>query len=399
MSPRGALGPGPAATASRRRAILGALALATALVAVALTGAERPASGATAKGPLRLKPVGNFENPVFVTSAPGRPRLLFVVEQRGTVRVIRRGRTLRRPFLDLEKITRFSYEEGLLSIAFDPRYRRNRRLYVYYVNRSGDIRVDSLKRRSPTRAAAGSRRRVIEIAHPENANHNGGQLEFGPDGLLYLGTGDGGGAGDPDANAQNPDALLGKLLRIAPRRRGYSTPADNPFADGGGAPEVYALGLRNPYRFSFDRRGGDIWIGDVGQGGYEEIDRARPAAARGANFGWNLFEGNHPYDGGGEAPANYAPPVFEYPNGGGNCAVTGGYVARDRSVPALAGRYLYADFCAGEIRSLRAGARRPASTDAPTGLTVDSPSSFGEGAGGRLYVSSLSGRVYRIKQR
>jgi glucose/arabinose dehydrogenase len=336
-----------------------------------------------------------------VDDAPGARRLLFVVEQAGTVRVIRRGRTLERPFLNISDRVRYGGEQGLLSIAFDPGYERNRRFFVYYVTTGGDIRVDAMRRKkgSATRAESRSRRKVIEIPHPTNENHNGGQLQFGPDGSLFLATGDGGSAGDPRGNAQNRNSLLGKLLRIDPRKRGgYSTPASNPFDGADGRDEIYALGLRNPYRFSFDSKTGDLLIGDVGQSDWEEIDHTGFDAARGANFGWDLFEGDHVFEGDGNPPANYKPPIHEYATGGGTCAVTGGYVVRDRELAPLRGRYVYADFCGGVIRSLDPYAASPSATDASTGLRVDSPSSFGETRGGRIYVASLSGGVFRISR-
>jgi glucose/arabinose dehydrogenase len=362
------------------------------------------AGGVDARGGgLELRRLGGFEAPVYVAAPPGHKRLLFVVEQRGTIRVLRGSRELRRPFLDLSDRVRYGGEQGLLSMAFDPRYRHNRRFFVYYVDGRGDIRVDSLRtmRGDPTRADRSSRRKLIEVPHPTFANHNGGQLQFGPDGMLYMGTGDGGGAGDTAGNAQDTSSLLGKLLRLDPKPAGgYRTPRSNPFAKAKGREEIYALGLRNPYRFSFDRRTGELWIGDVGQDAWEEVDRVGDAGARGANFGWNLFEGRHPFEGdAGDRPRSYRPPVFEYSSRSGNCAIAGGYVVRDRSLRALAGRYLYADFCGGEIRSLDAGVRKPARTDRPTGLSVASPSSFGEGVGGRIYVTSLTGPVYQIRQR
>jgi glucose/arabinose dehydrogenase len=377
-----------------------AVVLAALVIAIAAALASSGAGTADARaGGLRLARVGSFDAPVHVEDAPGARKLLFVVEQPGSVRVVRAGKELRRDFVDIRDRVQYGGEQGLLSIAFDPDYQRNRRFFLYYVNSNGDIEVDAFKRKSKsaTRAAARSRRKLLEIPHPAFSNHNGGQLQFGPDGLLYVGTGDGGGSGDPDANAQNRESLLGKLLRIDPRKGGrYAIPESNPFAGGPGRDEIYALGLRNPFRFSFDRRTGDIWIGDVGQNDWEEIDQAGRAALAGANFGWDIFEGNHPFEGGG-APPNYRSPVFEYPTAGGNCAVTGGYVVRDRGVPALAGRYLYADFCGGVLRSFNPAA--PGPSDGPTGLELASPSSFGETAAGSVYVTSLTGGVYRIKQR
>ena len=384
--------------AGRRRRV--DLRVATATLALLLAAALAAAGSSAARhgGGLKLKRIANVTEPDYVAQPPGKGNLLFVVEQPGTITVLRDGHPLRRPYLNLKKQVRYGGEQGLLSIAFDPHYGRNRRVFVYYVDNGGDIRVDSLrtKRKDPTRADAGSRHKVIGIPHPVNENHNGGQLQFGPDGFLYLGTGDGGAGGDPHENAQNPDELLGKLLRIDPGKHGYSIPPSNPFASGPGRDEIYSLGLRNPYRFSFDH--GDIWIGDVGQDKWEEVDHESLANARGANFGWDLFEGTHPFEGDpGDPPPNYRPPVFEYSSADANCSVIGGYVSRDRSVPKLRGRYVYADFCGGSIRSFAPG--NPGSSDAPTGMHLEFLSSFGEDNRGRIYVTSLSGGVYRITQR
>jgi len=371
-------------------------------LAAGVAGASASASGDAnaAGGGLDLRRLGGFQLPVHVEDAPGKPKLLFVVEQRGTVAVLRKGRKLGRPLLDIRDRVRASYEEGLLSIAFDPDYRSNRRFFVYYVNRDGDIQVDAYKhkRGKPTRASEGSRRTVIVIGHPGAANHNGGQLAFGPDGHLYLGTGDGGGGGDPGENAQDPESLLGKLLRIDPRKgAGHDVPASNPFVGGPGRDEIYALGLRNPWRFSFDRAGGDLTIGDVGQGSWEEIDHLSPSQANGANFGWDNLEGNHPFEDPGTPPPGYRAPIHEY---SGGASVIAGYVVRDPGLPALAGRLVYADLAGDRIRSLDPDAPNPSATDASTGLPVDQPASFGEGPGGKIYVTSLGdGGVYRIVQR
>jgi glucose/arabinose dehydrogenase len=373
------------------RAAFSATALAALAVAAVL------ATGAGAQGGLSLKRVGSFNDPVFVASAPGAPKLLFVVEQPGTISVLRDGKELNRPFLNISDRVSYGGEEGLLSMAFDPGYQRNKRFYVYFTNKAGNIEVDVLKAKNATRASARSRNKVIEVPHPSFGNHNGGQLQIGPDKLLYIGTGDGGSANDPDGNAQNKSVLLGKLLRIDPRKGGgYSVPRSNPFRQGKGKPEIYATGLRNPYRFSFDSATGDIWIGDVGQNEWEEINHTGRAKLNGANFGWDLFEGNHIFEGNGNKPANYEPPVLEFSHGSGNCSVTGGYVVHDQSVPAIDGRYVYSDFCGGDVRSFDPS--NPGGSDSSTGLEVDQPSSFGLDARGHLYVTSLAGPVYRITQ-
>ena len=260
--------------------------------------------------------------------------------------------------------------------------------------------------RSP-RAAAGSRRQVILIPHPVNSNHNGGQLQFLGD-LLFLGTGDGGSAGDPPNNAQNKDSLLGKLLRIDPRPSGgdpYSVPASNPFVGKPGRDEIYSYGLRNPFRFSFDTVSSGqprIAIGDVGQNDFEELDYTTVAAAGGANFGWDAFEGRSPYDdenGDTPDPGGTVKPIFAYPHSrGGSCSIIGGYVVRDRALRSLYKRYVYADLCEGELRSLVPHLKR-AGRDRKLGLSVASPSSFGEDARGHLYITSLDGPVYRLVER
>lgn len=257
-----------------------------------------PSERAAGRGGVALKKIGNFDHPVYVAGAPGFSKLLFVVEQPGRIEVVRNGHRLRRPFLDLRR--RVGYdggERGLLSVAFAPDYARSGRFYVYYTDNRGAIRIDELHRRGATRAAFGSRRSVIRIPHPVNANHNGGQMQFLGD-LLYFGTGDGGSEGDPPNNAQNKEVLLGKLLRIDPRAsRGkpYSVPADNPFVGKPGRDEIYSYGLRNPFRFSFDTvtaKRPRIALADVGQDRFEELDYTTVAAARGANFGWDAFEGS-----------------------------------------------------------------------------------------------------------
>lgn len=354
------------------------------------------------RGGVALKKIGSFGSPVYVTGAPGFPKLLFVVEQPGRIAVLRGGHRLGKPFLDIRSQVAYGGERGLLSVAFPPNYARSKRFYVYYTNHAGNIRVDEFHRASATRAAMGSQRQVIEIPHPVNSNHNGGQLQFLGN-LLYFGTGDGGSAGDPPNNAQNEDVLLGKLLRIDPRPshgKPYSVPPDNPFVGKPGRDEIYSYGLRNPFRFSFD--GSRIAIGDVGQNRFEEVDYTTVAAADGANFGWDAFEGFSKYteeNSGTPDPGGTVKPVFAYSHArDGSCSIIGGYVIRDPRLPQLRGRYLYADLCEGQLRTLMPHLER-ASGDRKLGLHVSSPSSFGEDDQHRLYAVSLEGPVYRLVPR
>lgn len=329
----------------------------------------------------------------------GAEDVVFVVEQEGRVKAMRGGRKLPGSFLDIAGKVSCCGERGLLSIAF-PDFRRDRRFYVYFTDAQGDIRIVEFKRRrGKLKANEGSARTVLQIPHRRFANHNGGQLQFGPDGLLYAGTGDGGGANDPANNAQSKSSLLGKLLRINPLRKGrrqpYGIPSSNPYAAKKGKDEIFARGLRNPFRFSFDKR--RLLIGDVGQDAVEEIDAEKLGRARGANFGWAAFEGDRLIA--PPAPSRHDRPIHTYPLAGSNCAVTGGYVVRDpRLGNRLRGRYVYGDFCAGEIRSLvpdLGGARDDGSLGLPR---VPSLSSFGIDDRRRLYVTSLEGGVFRLER-
>jgi glucose/arabinose dehydrogenase len=364
-----------------------------------------PAVASGGRG-VALKQIGSFQSPVEVTSAPGFPKLLFVVEQEGQIQVLQGGKRRARPFLDIGSLIDAGGERGLLSLAFAPDYPRSKRFYVYYTDKSGAIRVDEFRRRSATRAALDSRRSVIRIPHPVNANHNGGDLQFLGN-LLFFGTGDGGSGGDPPNNAQNKDVLLGKLLRIDPRASGgrpYSVPASNPFVGKTGRDEIYSYGLRNPFRYSFDPSHGAprIAIGDVGQNQFEELDYMTVAAAKGANFGWDAFEGFDKYEdenSGTPDPGGTVKPIFAYPHSrGGSCSIIGGYVARDPRLRGLRGRYVYADLCEGQLRSLVPHLKK-ASSDRKLGLQVPSPTSFGEDQQHRLYVTSLEGPVYRLVPR
>jgi glucose/arabinose dehydrogenase len=357
-------------------------------------------------GGVALKKIGEFDTPVYVAAAPGFPRLLFVVEQGGRIAILDHGKELAKPFLDISDEISSGGERGLLSVAFPPDYAESKRFYVYYTDPAGNLRIDEFQRATPTSADPGSRRKVIVIPHPVNSNHNGGQLQFlGDD--LYLGTGDGGSGGDPPNNAQNKDSLLGKLLRIDPRQSGgrpYTVPADNPFVGKPGRDEIYSYGLRNPFRFSFDTGSGapKLAIGDVGQNRFEELDYTTVAAASGANFGWDALEGFAPYkdeNSGTADPGGTIKPIFAYSHSrGGSCSITGGYVVSDPSLRSLYKRYVYADFCEGELRSL-VPHLKGASGERKLGLTVASPSSFGEDEAHHLYVSSLEGPVFRLVPR
>jgi glucose/arabinose dehydrogenase len=365
---------------------------------------ENGAAGAQSAGRgVRLVKIGDFSSPLYVTAPPNDRRRVFVVEQAGRIVVLRGGRRLAQPFLDIRSKVTAGGEQGLLSMAFAPDYAQTGRFYVYYTERSGQEAIWEYRRASDDRADPGSARLVLRMADPE-PNHNGGLMIFGSDGLMYVGTGDGGGGDDQHGargNAQSLGSLLGKILRIDPRESGgrpYTVPSSNPFAGRSGArPEIYAYGLRNPWRFSFDRSTGDLSIADVGQDAVEEVDFVRKDRGRGANFGWRPWEGrSRNFD---EPAPGAILPVISHQHSDGFCSITGGYVVRDRGVPGLYGRYVYGDYCEGRIRAatLRAGRR---TTGKVLSLPkVDGLSSFGEDAAGRVYATSLNGPVYRIAAR
>jgi len=375
------------------------------------TMATKPAASAThaqpaspaepaQRRPVRLLLLGRFDQPTYVTSPPG-DRRRFVVEREGRIRVVQRGHVLRRPFLDISNRVTTGGESGLLSMAFARDYRTSRRFWVYYTDQEGFIQIDQFRAGAvtPNRADPASRRSVIRVPH-HRFNHKGGQVQVGPDGYLYAGFGDGGGGGDPDENGQNLGRMLAKLIRIDPKPGGgYTIPRDNPFRDRAGAlPEIYAYGVRNPYRFSFDRRTGSLMIGDVGQDEIEEVDfvpgRSGGRQPRGGyNFGWDTFEGRSRYESGSAPGAIF--PVLQHTHSSGFCSITGGYVIRDRSLGrGWTGRYVYGDYCDGTLRLARL--RRPNASTHPTRLHVNSLVSFGQDSRGRVYAVSLDGPVYRI---
>jgi glucose/arabinose dehydrogenase len=344
-----------------------------------------PATGAGTAGGAgtKLTKIGDFSQPAYVAQPPGERDALFVVEKTGAIRVVEDGRILPQPFLDIGEEVSGGSEQGLLSMAFSPDYSSSGLFYVNFTNTEGDTRVVSYRRSpgDPLRADPGSARVVLAQDQPYD-NHNGGQLEFGPGGDLYIGFGDGGSAGDPQRNGQDRSTVLGKIVRIDP---------DDP----GARPAIYALGLRNPWRFSFDPRTGALAIGDVGQDSFEEIDYVRDPRP-GMNFGWSAFEANARFNRDQQAPGAI-PPVLAYSHDEG-CSVTGGYVVRDRRLPRLQGHYLYGDYCAGQLREFlppqRPGGK--ATGDREIGLEVPELTSFGEDSEGRIYAASQAGPVYRI---
>ena len=347
-----------------------------------------------------LDPVGSFAAPTYVTSPPGDARL-FVTERAGTVRIVGKDGTVKpEPFLDITAHTTTVGERGLLSMAFPPDYTTSGLAYVFVTGREGSLQIREFRRSAsdPDRAEPGPGRLVLLQDHAQFRNHNGGQIQFGPDGMLYAGFGDGGSGNDPDGNGQNLGTLLGKLVRIDPRGSlgaAYSVPADNPFLEADARPEIWAYGLRNPYRFSFDRESGDLWLGDVGQDAREEVDHAA-AGVGGQNYGWRCYEGTIPTPGIDPPcePAGHVPPLFDLDQVANTvCSITGGYVVRDPGLPTLAGRYLYGDLCKEEIQSAAADGQ----PGTGTGLRVATLVSFGEDACGRLYTVSLQGPVARLR--
>ena len=340
-----------------------------------------------------------LDHPLFLTHAGDRSGRLFVVEQPGTIRIIEQGVLQKTLFLDLrDRVATNGPERGLLGLAFHPDYRRNGRFFVNYTRQPDGATVVGEYRRGGSSDSVSRDERVLMVVMQPEPNHNGGMVAFGPDGYLYVGLGDGGGAGDPGNRAQNPHDLLGKILRIdVDHGDPYAIPSDNPFAKGGGRPEVYALGLRNPWRFSFDFNTTDLWVADVGQNQWEEVN----LVTRGGNYGWRVMEGFHCFNPSVSCrTAGLVPPVMEYRHEERRCSIIGGYVYRGRSIPALRGAYVSGDFCSGEIFAFRRSDEGGKET-APTVLLKAGfrIASFGQDEEGELYVVDHGGGVYRLVPR
>ncbi len=355
------------------------LVMAVAAAALALA-TEAGAAGSS----LRLVRVASgFDHPVHATAAPGDARRIYVVEQDGVIRVLVRGKLRPEPFLDLRRVVGSEgWEQGLLSVAFHPDYATNRLLYVNYTNTGGDTEVVEL-RSDGTRALPATRRLLLSVPQPFD-NHNGGGLAFGPDGLLYVGTGDGGDGGDPGNRAQNLASPLGKLFRLDPA-------AADPEA------ELVAYGLRNPWRYAFDTQTGDLWIADVGQYAWEEIDVLPAGFAGLANFGWDVYEGNAVWEPKVPNPAGpLVAPAHVYGHQGGHCSVTGGYVYHGRVAASARGRYFYGDYCSGAVWSLRLGSNGKATDVRRAPFDVPGLVSFGETWRGGMLLVSHEGAIYRL---
>ncbi|SNB45233.1 sorbosone dehydrogenase family protein [Geobacter sp. DSM 9736] len=341
------------------------------------------------------KVMSGLKEPTTITHAGDGSGRLFILERKGTIRIFKDGKLLPKPFLDIRKRVRsFGSEQGLLGLAFPPDFAKNGRFYVNYTRTKGvgDTYVSRFMMTGDREVAnPGSEEVLLTIRQPYS-NHNGGQLAFGPDGYLYIGTGDGGSGGDPQGNGQNLKTFLGKMLRIDPESstKGYKNPKGNPFGN-----EIWAYGIRNAWRFSFDRATGDLFIGDVGQNEWEEIDFQPKTSRGGENYGWNVMEGNHCFRKESCEKKGLTLPVAEYATASPDCSVTGGYVYRGKEFPQLAGIYLYGDFCSGRIRGLRkSGDVWESKVLLEKKISI---STFGEDEAGNIYLADYeTGDIYRV---
>jgi glucose/arabinose dehydrogenase len=351
------------------------------MLAEVLAAAALVVPGAQARQELSVQPyAGGLSALTGISSTPAEPRRLYAVEQVGRIRYFVNGK-LGGTFLDIRDRVVSGGEQGLLSLAFHPAYSRNHRFYVNYTDKSGNTRVVEFRSRNG-RGVKSTARQLLFVRQPF-ANHNGGELQFDSSGRLYVGMGDGGSAGDPGNRAQNMNERLGKLLRIDPLRRGARW-------------QIVGLGLRNPWRFSFDRANGDLYIGDVGQGSWEEIDyRPRAQISTLANYGWRAFEGPTRYSDTALGPGRLVAPVYSFSHDEGNCSVTGGYVYRGRAVTAAVGRYFFGDYCSGIVWSLRMQDGKATEVRREP-FRVSTLTSFGEDAAGELYFATGNGRIFKL---
>jgi len=358
-------------------------------------GSAPPPAGATE---LVAVPIASgLEAPVHVSAPAGDDRV-FIVEQPGRIRVVRDGAVLPTPFLDITDRVRSGGERGLLSVAFHPDFASSGRFYVDYTDTNGDTRIARFRTAPGSDVTDPASESLVLFVEQPFANHNGGLVAFGPDGMLYVGMGDGGGGGDPLEAGQDLDTLLGKLLRLdVDAGSPYGIPADNPFVGRSDArPEIWAYGLRNPWRYAWDRADGLLWIADVGQNRLEELN-ARPADAAGLNYGWDIMEGDDCFEpSSGCDRTGLVAPVHVYDHDDG-CSVTGGHVYRGQAIPALQGHYFYADWCGGWVRSFRLQAGSPADHREWALGDIGRVTSFGEDASGELYLTSGNGSVYRLE--
>ncbi|MEV8286553.1 PQQ-dependent sugar dehydrogenase [Streptomyces niveus] len=375
---------------TRSSAIIGTISLIASL-ALTTAAADEP-RGPRPAADVALTEVAKAQNPI--AGAAGPRGTVWIAERAGTVRVLT-DRGLSAPVLDISAETTTDGERGLLGVAFDKRFAH---FYISYTDLEGTSTVDEIALRNG-KLQPSTRRTVITQTQPYE-NHNGGDIKFGPDGYLYIALGDGGAGGDPHGNGQKLDTLLGKILRIDPAGgkyigKPYAIPKSNPFvADPNARDEIWAYGLRNPWRFSFDSGTGDMLIADVGQSDWEEIDWASARSKGGENYGWASMEGTHPFRGGTE-PANHVPPVFEYDRTGLGCSVTGGFVYRGTAIPALRGQYLYSDYCDGTVRTLQMRNGK-VTGQSDLGVSNGEVISFVQGGDGELYVLAIGGSVSRI---
>ncbi len=362
-----------------------AVAVLVFVVAAALPGAACGSGAAPSAAQLHLRQIASgLDSPTYVTSAPGQRGVLYVTEQPGVVRVLVNGKLRAQPFIDIGNLVKSGGEQGLLSIAFHPGYAKNHRFFLYFNDTTGDVRVYEFQSNG-TVGLPNTGKSLLRVSHREFDNHDGGQLQFGPDGLLYAGTGDGGSGGDPHNHSQNVGSQLGKLLRLNVNKAGASW-------------KVVGYGLRNPWRFSWDRATRDLYIGDVGQDEWEEVDVRTPKQQRSLNnYGWRVWEGRARFASGQRTSraGKLVFPIVTYKHDSGRCSITGGYVYRGKAMPSARGRYFYGDFCTGEIWSLRAVHGKLASKRKER-LKVGSLSSFGQDAAGELYATSLDGQVYKL---